>query len=391
MKRIETLIGTNKIMETKSLTFEQENKIVMLVIKNAMAMKKFLSLIFLLLIFPSASFSENYKFQKLVDLKNPWGSSFINNNELIVTEKSGKIKVVNINSKKVSEIEHNLNFLEYGQGGLLDILYKDNLIWISYTENRGNLKTSTSIAKAKLNKKELKFKNIFQAEPPIDSGFHFGSRLAIKGDYLYASAGERGEGMIAQDPTKHPGSIIRIHLDGSIPKDNPKFEGKSNWLPEIYQIGIRNPQGLTLSPFDGKIYLSNHGAKGGDWFGEAKKGENYGWKILGWGGKNYSGIPIGPKWKPGFTKAIQYWVPSIAASAITIYKGDEFKEWNGHALITSLKDQSLRKLELNDLTNVKEEIIFKDEIGRLRDIQVHPNNGKIYFLAGDSLWLMEKS
>ena len=391
MKHIETLIGTNKSMKTKPLTFEQENKIVMLVIKNAMAMKKFLSLIFLLLIFSSASFSENYKFQKLVDLKNPWGSSFINNNELIVTEKSGKIKVVNINSKKVSEIEHNLNFLEYGQGGLLDILYKDNLIWISYTENRGNLKTSTSIAKAKLNKKELKFKNIFQAEPPIDSGYHFGSRLAIKGDYLYASAGERGEGMIAQDPTKHPGSIIRIHLDGSIPKDNPKFEGKSNWLPEIYQIGIRNPQGLTLSPFDGKIYLSNHGAKGGDWFGEAKKGENYGWKILGWGGKNYSGIPIGPKWKPGFTKAIQYWVPSIAASAITIYKGDEFKEWNGHALITSLKDQSLRKLELNDLTNVKEEIIFKDEIGRLRDIQVHPNNGKIYFLAGDSLWLMEKS
>ena len=112
-------------------------------------------------------------------------------------------------------------------------------------------------------------------------------------------------------------------------------------MPEIYQIGIRNPQGLTLSPFDEKIYMSNHGARGGDWIGEAKKGENYGWKILGWGGTNYSGIPIGPKWKPGFTKAIQYWVPSIATSAITIYKGKEFSEWNGHALITSLKDLSL--------------------------------------------------
>jgi len=197
--------------------------------------------------------------------------------------------------------------------------------------------------------------------------------------------------MIAQDPTKHPGSIIRINIDGSIPKDNPIFKGKPDWLPEIYQIGIRNPQGLTLSPFDGKIYMSNHGAKGGDWFGEVKKGENYGWKILGWGGKNYSGIPIGPKWKPGFTKAIQYWVPSIATSAITIYKGDEFNEWNGHALITSLKDQSLRKLVFNDLANVKEDIIFKNKIGRIRDIQVHPNNGKIYFLAGDSLWLMEKN
>ena len=197
--------------------------------------------------------------------------------------------------------------------------------------------------------------------------------------------------MIAQDPTKHPGSIIRIHTDGRIPKDNPKFTGEPDWLPEIYQIGVRNPQGLTLSDYDGKIYLSNHGARGGDWFGEAKKGENYGWKILGWGGKNYSGIPIGPKWKPGFTKAIQYWVPSIATSAITIYKGDEFKEWNGHALVTSLKDKSLRKLIFNDLTNVKEDLIFRNNIGRIRDIQVHPVNGKIYFLANNSLWLMEKS
>jgi quinoprotein glucose dehydrogenase len=274
---------------------------------------------------------------------------------------------------------------------LLDIIYQDNTVWISYSENRSNWKTSTSIAKAMFDKRELKFENIFQANPPIDSGYHFGSRLAIKDNYLFASAGERGQGMIAQDPSQHPGSIIRIHLDGSIPKDNPKFEGKSDWLPEIYQIGIRNPQGLALSPFDGKIYMSNHGAKGGDWFGEAKKGENYGWKILGWGGTNYSGSKIGPKWKPGFTKAIKYWVPSIATSAITIYKGSEFKEWNGLALVTSLKDKSLRALDFSDLSNVKESLIFKNKIGRLRDIQVHPENGKIYFLANDSLWLMEKN
>ena len=83
-------------------------------------------------------------------------------------------------------------------------------------------------------------------------------------------------------------------------------------------------------------------------------------------------------------------MPSIATSAITIYKGKEFNEWNGHALITSLKDKSLRKLIFDDLSNVKEEIIFKNKIGRVRDIQVHPNNGKIYFLGEDALWLMEK-
>jgi quinoprotein glucose dehydrogenase len=354
-------------------------------------MKIFFILVFLIINLKSFSLADDFNFKKIVTLNNPWGSSFINNEEIIITEKSGKIKLANVVSKKIIEIKHNLNFLEYGQGGLLDIVYKENKLWISYTEDRGNWKTSTSIAKAKFNKKELIFQNIFQANPPIDSGYHFGSRLAIKDDYLFATAGERGQGMIAQDGTKHPGSIIRIHTDGSIPTDNPKFEGKPKWLPEIYQIGVRNPQGLALSPYDEKIYISNHGAKGGDWFGEAKKGENYGWKILGWGGTNYSGTKIGPKWKPGFTKAIQYWVPSIAASAIIIYKGKEFNEWNGEALITSLKDKSMRKLNFQNLSNIEETIIFKDKIGRIRDIQVHPVNGKIYFLAGNSLWLMEKT
>ena len=353
-------------------------------------MKKLLLKIVLGLLLSTNTYAENLKFTKIINLDNPWGSSFISDNEMIVTEKSGKIKIINIKNGNVNEIEHNLNFLETGQGGLLDITYKNNYLWISYSENRGKSETSTSVARGKFDKNKINFKNIFQANPPIDSGYHFGSRLAIKDNYIFASVGERGQGMIAQDPTQHPGSIIRIHLDGSIPKDNPKFEGKKNWLPEIYQIGVRNPQGLTLSDYNRKIYLSNHGAKGGDWFGEAKKGENYGWKILGWGGKNYIGTSIGPKWKPGFTKAIQYWVPSIATSAITIYKGEEFKEWNGHALITSLKDQSLRKLIFNDLSNVKEEIIFKNKIGRIRDIQVHPATGKIYFLSQDSLWLMEK-
>ena len=353
-------------------------------------MKKIV-LIFFLIIKSTLTFAEDYNFKKLVTLNSPWGSAFINDEELIITEKGGKIKIINIINNKIVEINHNLNFREHGQGGLLDIIYKKNILWISYTEKRGDWKTSTSIAKAKLNKDELKFENIFQADPPIESRYHFGSRLAIKDNYLFASIGERGEGMIAQDPSKHPGSIIRIHLDGSIPNDNPKFEGKHNWLPEIYQIGVRNPQGLTFSKFDKNIYMSNHGAKGGDWFGQVKKGENYGWKILGWGGTNYSGSEIGPKWMPGFTKAIKYWVPSIATSAITIYEGKEFNEWKGQALITSLKDKSLRKLDFENLSDVKEEIIFKEKIGRIRDIQVHPVNGKLYFLSENGLWLMEKS
>ncbi len=354
-------------------------------------MSKKLFLITIFYFFVSVLEAQEIKLTKIVNLNEPWGSTFISNSELLVTEKTGKIKIVNIETSEIDQISHNLNILVHGQGGLLDIIYKNKIIWVSYTENHGDFNSTTSIARAKFNKKEIKFKNIFQAYPPINSRYHFGSRLGIKDNYLFASIGERGEGMIAQDGSKHPGSIIRIFLDGKIPKDNPKFIDKENWLPEIYQIGVRNPQGLTVSPYNQNIYISNHGAKGGDWFGEVKKGENYGWKILGWGGTNYTGTKIGPKWKPGFTKAIQYWVPSIATSAITIYKGEEFKEWNGKALITSLKDKSLRKLDFSDIEDVKEKIIFKNKIGRIRDIQVHPNNGKLYFLAQDALWLMEKN
>ena len=354
-------------------------------------MKKILISSLLLILLISNGNSFEIKLSKIIDLENPWGSTFINNDELLVTEKYGSIKLINLKNKKVTSINHNINFLVDGQGGLLDILYKDEFVYVSYSEDRGSGKSSTSITKGKFNYQNINFKNIFRAEPPIKSGYHFGSRLAIKENTIFASSGERGGGMVAQDPSNHIGTIIRVHLDGSIPKDNPKFIDKPDWLPEIYQIGVRNPQGLTYSSFDEKIYASNHGARGGDWFGEIKKGENYGWKILGWGGTNYSGLPIGPKWKPGFTKAIKYWVPSIATSAITIYKGQEFKSWEGHALITSLKDQSLRKLIFKDLSNVKEDLIFKNKIGRIRDIQVHPKTGKIYFLSEDSLWLMEKS
>ena len=148
---------------------------------------------------------------------------------------------------------------------------------------------------------------------------------------------------------------------------------------------------MALSPFNDKIYLTNHGAKGGDWFGIVKKGENYGWKILGWGGTNYTGTKIGPKWKPGFTKAIKYWVPSIAASSMIIYKGKEFQEWNGDALITSLKDQSLRKIKFKDNNFIKEDIIFKDIIGRIRDIEIKKKQEK-YFLLTDqgSVWRLYK-
>ena len=355
-------------------------------------MKKIIIFSIILIFQFSTSTTKEPKLEEILSgLNGPWSISFVDENSILITEKSGNFFLADIKNKNLSEINHNLNILVDGQGGLLEVLYFNKYVFVSYSENRGKGKSSTSVARASFNEKELKFKNIFRAEPPINSGYHFGSRLIIKDNLLYITAGERGQGMIAQDPTKHPGSIIRIHLDGKIPKDNPKFKDKENWLPEIFQIGVRNPQGMDLSPFDNKIYLTNHGAKGGDWFGEAIYGENYGWKILGWGGTNYTGTKIGPKWKPGFTKAIKYWVPSIAVSSMVIYKGKEFNEWNGDALITSLKDQSLRRIKFKNGKFISEKIIFKGVIGRIRDIEIQESTGKIFLITDQgSIWKLEK-
>tara|TARA_B100001123_G_C15247747_1_gene1001564 strand:+ start:249 stop:1352 length:1104 start_codon:yes stop_codon:yes gene_type:complete len=356
------------------------------------------TILLIFLILPTNVCPDNFKLtEELKGLNLPWSLSFVEPDKILLTEKSGKLLLANLKNKAIKEIKHNLSIVSAGQGGLLDVLYQEKTVWVTYSEFRGfsgynKTYSSTSIAKGKFDENQIIFRNIFRAEPPINSYHHFGSRLVKKGNYLFASVGERGKGMAAQDPKNHLGSIIRIGLDGSIPKDNPKYLINKEWLPEIFQIGLRNPQGMSLSPIDGSIFISNHGARGGDWFGKVIKGGNYGWKILGWGGTNYNGSKIGPKWKPGYDKAIKYWVPSIAVSAINIYSGDEFKNWKGHALITSLKDQSLRKLIFENKSRVQEDVLFKRKIGRIRDIKTQKGSGKIFLLSDSgSLWKMENN
>ena len=338
------------------------------------------------------------------DLNYPWGMTFIDDENLLITEKSGKLVKINISTGEQFNIAHDLSILASGQGGLLDVLYHNDFIYFTYSHNYGNRYSSTAIARGKLIDNAIKdLKILFSAEPKIKTNKHFGSRITIKDNYLFASVGERGQGMIAQDSTMHPGSIIRIHLDGSIPKDNPRFKDKASWLPETYQIGVRNPQGMALSPFNNSIYISNHGAKGGDFIGTVNVGGNYGWKIIGWGGENYFGTKIGDgeAFKKEYDKPLLSWVPSIAPSNIQFYQGNIFEDWEGDLLVTSLKFGMLIRLEIKNNTIVNEEIIlrsckmFKDpchNIGRIRDIEID-KSGAIYIITDEpdsSLWKIYK-
>ena len=310
--------------------------------------------------------------------------SWLNSEELLITQKTGEIYKVNTKNLSQSEITHEIPSTFFGQGGLLDIVTENNVVWITCSIKKGR-KYTTAVYRAELkNNKLVNEELIYEALPYFDNGKHFGSRIEILDDYLFVSIGERGKGMIAQDPSNPIGSIIRIHKNGEYPEDNP-FLTKNEWLPELFQIGVRNPQGMTLDPQTNSIYISNHGPKGGDFIGKVVGGSNFGWKKIGWGGTNYSGTKIGDgnAWEPGFIKPDFIWVPSIAVSGIKFYQGEAFPEWQNSLLVSSLKFQYLSVLHRKENKFVKEEVIFKDKIGRVRDIEID-QSGNIYIIADEA-------
>ena len=347
--------------------------------------------------------AEKLKLKEVVKgLNHPWGLTFIDEENLIVTEKNGGLLKININSKKVTKIKHKINSIPFDgsdQGGLLDVLYDNGFLYFSYSHQFENTKTSkklysTAISRGKLIDNEIKnLELLLLGKPKLSKNIHWGSRIVINKNLLYAGFGERGLGMIAQDPSKHPGSIIRINIDGSIPKDNPHHTNKPNWLPEIYQIGVRNPQGMAISPKSKKIYFSQHGPRGGDNIGILKKSGNYGWKVVAWGGTEYYGAKIGTEpFKKKYDLPIISWVPSIGVGQINFYSGNTFPEWDGNLIVSATKAGLLFRLVLENDKVVEQEIILNNEIGRIRDFEVGAN-GDIFLIVDDndsSLWHLSR-
>ena len=342
-------------------------------------------------------------------LNNPFGLSILNDKNLLITEKGGRLLKVNVETGESKNIEHPIPSIKFNskgffsqQGGLLDVYFnsEDEFIYFSYSHDfkeRKNLRKSgysTALARGKLVDNKIEdFQILLVARPETQKNIHWGSRIVIKEDYLYAGFGERGEGNIAQNPKTHPGSIIRINKDGTLPHDNPAFKNNPEWLPEIYSIGVRNPQGIAISPYNGEVLFSQHGPRGGDNIAKVLSGGNYGWNEVAWGGTEYSGRKIGDTpFKKKFVKPIKVWVPSIAVGNIGFYNGKAFKEWNGDLLVTATKTEMLLRLDYFDGNIVGEEIILQGEIGRIRDFEID-DKGEIYIIVDEensSLWKLSK-
>jgi glucose/arabinose dehydrogenase len=333
----------------------------------------------------------SFRVVRLVErLDHPWGLAFLPDGRMLVTERPGRLRIIGKDRKLEAQAVSGLPpVAAQGQGGLLDIalhprFLENSLVYLSYSA-RGEGGIGTEVARGKLSGNRLEnVQVIFRQQPKSDGGRHFGSRLVFDREgHLYITLGERGEQDRAQKPDDHAGSVIRLHDDGSVPRDNP-FVGKPGWKPEKYTLGNRNLQGAALHPQTGLLWTHEHGPQGGDEVNVIRAGVNYGWPVITYGVNYGFGTKIGEgTHKAGMAQPLHYWVPSIAPSGMAFYTGDKFPAWRGDLFIGALRGEMLVRLKLDGEKVVKEERMLKNTLGRIRDVRSGPD-GFLYLLTDES-------
>jgi glucose/arabinose dehydrogenase len=324
-------------------------------------------------------------------LVNPWGLAFLPNGDVLVTERPGRIRYITSAGVVSSAMKGAPEALAAGQGGMLDITTDpdftvNRLVYVCFTERRYRRESGTSIARLKLegNGRDARFTGqtiIFRMEPAYRGARHFGCRLVFGPDgKLFATLGERNQQTPAQYLSEHLGKVVRINPDGSVPSDNP-FVGRDGARPAIWSYGHRNPQAAALNPATDRLWVVEHGARGGDEVNIIRKGANYGWPVISYG-THYSGAKIGAGTaKAGMEQPHYYWDPSIAPSGMAFYTGDKHPAWKGNLFVGALKLRQIRRLILDDAgAIVAEEILLARLRQRIRAIRQSPD-GSLYFLT----------
>lgn len=322
------------------------------------------------------------------ELENPWGLAFLADGRLLVTERPGRLRIVEADGRLSKPLANVPEVAHRGQGGLLDVALdpdfaSNRTIYLSYAEP-GEDGTGTAVARAVLGDTGLSdVVVIFRQQPKVGGSNHYGSRLVFAADgTLFVTMGDRfAYRDQAQNLANHLGKIIRINRDGSAPADNP-FVGRADVRPEIWSYGHRNVQGAALDPATGRLWTAEHGARGGDEINRPEAGKNYGWPVITYG-VDYSGARIGEGTaKSGMEQPVHYWDPSVAPSGMTFYTGDAFPDWRGDLFVGSLKFGYLVRLDIEDGKIVGEERLIEDLDQRVRDVRQGPD-GNLYLLTDE--------
>jgi aldose sugar dehydrogenase len=323
-------------------------------------------------------------------LEHPWGLAFLPDGRALVTERPGRLRIVDRNGKAGEPLAGVPAVDALGQGGLLDVALdpefaRNQRIYLSYSEPRGDGKNGTSVARAKLGDKGLEDVTvIFRQQPAMAGRHHFGSRLVFGRDgNLFVTLGDRNSGRDkVQQLDNHIGKVVRIDRDGKAPADNPYLK-QSGALPEIWSTGHRNIQGAALDPGTGELWTNEHGPKGGDELNRTLGGRNYGWPLVTHG-VEYSGKSISDKTEaPGLESPVHHWVPSIATSGLAFYTGSSIPEWQGNVFVGGLKSGELSRLEMRGGKVVSEERLFGKALDKRIRAVVNGPDGALYLLTDE--------
>lgn len=334
--------------------------------------------------------SEQHRFSLRVlvsPLENPWSIAFLPDGRKLVTERPGRLRLIKADGRLDPQPITGLPpIADVGQGGLLDVVLhpdypKNGWIYLSYA-GKNEDGQGTDVLRARLQGHQLTdVQIIFRMLPKTRGGLHFGSRLVFdRQGFLYITLGDRGDKERAQRFDDHAGSVIRLHDDGRVPRDNP-FLSTPSAKPEKWTLGNRNMQGAALHPVTGELWTHEHGPQGGDEINIMRAGRNYGWPVITYGRNYVIGTRIGEGTeKPGMVQPIHHWTPSIAPSGMSFYSGRQFPLWQGNLFVGALKDQMLVRLELDGERIKHQEILLKNTVGRIRDVRTGPD-GYLYLLT----------
>ena len=323
-------------------------------------------------------------------LEHPWAMAFLPDGSLLVTERAGRLRKVGTDGSISAPLAGVPTVFAEGQGGLLDVALSPNFandqrVYLSYAEPGENGSAGTAVAYGTLGAAGLEnLKVIYQQQPKLVGPNHFGSRLAFDGQgHLFISQGERNDRPTSQKLDMLQGKLVRLDLEGNIPKGNP-FVGQAGARPEIWSYGHRNMQGMAIDPRTGKLWQSEHGPRGGDEINLPQPGKNYGWPIITHG-INYSGMRIPEavgSAKEGMEPPYHVWEKSPGLSGMAFYTGRPGNPWNDSLFLGSLAESNLIRLTLQGDKIVGEERLLKEVGERVRDVRVGPDDN-LYVLTDE--------
>lgn len=309
----------------------------------------------------------------------PWGMTFLNPRELLFTEREGRAGILDIASGKLRYLQGVAQVMSAGQGGLLDVAvpagYQDG-DWIYFTYSKPlQGQAVTTLARARLRGDSLQtWSDLLVSQSATDTDRHFGSRIAFDDrGHVFFTVGERGVRENAQDLANHAGSVLRLQLDGSVPADNPfvvadgvlaNGAAHRQALPEIWSYGHRNPQGICFDAQQQRLWVIEHGPRGGDEINLVQAGRNYGWPVISYGKEYWGPVAVGEgTHKAGMEQPVKVYVPSIAPGSLLLYTGDAFPRWRGNLLAGALAMRHLNRVVVDESARAVAEERLLSELG----------------------------